>query len=68
MDTPTIAKVMEEVEAAQQKSRHAHHAGVNGDEGMWKGGGPPPDRDAKEGLPVAWSVSYYICPEVEKRS
>lgn len=61
MDVPTIANVMEQVEAAQGTSKHAAATmGIEGDRNVWKGGGPPPDRKAKEGLPIAWSVSAPV--------
>lgn len=63
MTSPTIAKVMSSQQDAeeatvegQSRSHHHSHAAEGGDE-VWPGSGPAPDRDAKTGLPIAWSVS-----------
>jgi hypothetical protein len=63
MVSPTITKVMnshlDSERAEEQDIGRSHHASVaaGGGEAGWAGSGPAPDREAKTGLPLAWSVS-----------
>ena len=59
MDVPTIAAVMEDAESKAAANRKGG-PGVEVDDDGWKGFGPPPDADAKAGLPIAWSVSSAL--------
>lgn len=53
MTAPTIADLMKEADGSS-KTDH-HRTGDQKDK--WKGGGPPPDVDAENSIPVAWKVS-----------
>lgn len=52
MAAPTIANIMEEADGASKSSHH--RPGDKKD--TWRGGGPPPDVDADNSIPVAWKV------------